>query len=637
MKGGRKLVREWGLPAALIGAAVALLYGNTLEVPFYLDDNRALLENYRLRDLGATMTGLFKQRGLTNLTFALNYRLSGWALPPLHLVNIALHAGCGLLAWRLLLRLLPARRLALPGALLFVSHPVQTQAVNYLVQRATLLGAFLWMLAFLLYLRARDVAAAGQRPGTPVFFRPYLGAVAAGALAVLAKENTATLPLVLLVWERLFPAEAEPGWRPALRRVLPFCVAPLLLGAGTALSLAGGNVERIFYYPLASLQHNTPLNYLVTQFSVLWVYLRLLMLPYGQALEHGYPVVTELLTLRSAAALIGLLGLGWLAWRVRRSRPLMTLGAVWFFLALAVESSVIPLDPLFEHRLYLPLFGVLLVALDGMVAILQEKKVLVATLVLLLVWSPLAWRRNALWCNPIAFYEDNVRVAPDSERAVKRLAFLYQRDGRYGEGLRLLEAAVERLPEGYFLYNDLARLYALLNREEQALALLERGVAQAPRHAALYEAAAFIRRQAGDMPSAIAWLQRGLQAENPDRSRLLNSLGVYYSEAGASHEAESAFLASLENPTDAAARAATYLNLAREYYFRGSWEQVRDTLLKVLELSPGHPLALERLGEVALKLGDRKLALRVADKLRHVDPEIYGHLRLAMLSAGWLP
>jgi hypothetical protein len=131
--------RQWRTVVLLAGT-VALLYGHTLQAPFYLDDVRGIAENSLLRDLPAAASRLFSQRGLTTLTFALNHRLTGLSLPSLHLVNILLHAGCGLLVWRLLLRLAGGGWLPLLGALLFVAHPLQTQGVTYLIQRAKVLG-----------------------------------------------------------------------------------------------------------------------------------------------------------------------------------------------------------------------------------------------------------------------------------------------------------------------------------------------------------------------------------------------------------------------------------------------------------------------------------------------------------------
>lgn len=631
-----ELMQQPFFGVGVIVLAVALLYGHTLSVPLYLDDTRGLVENFRLRDLPATVAHLFSQRGLTNLTFALNYRLTGWSLGPLHLVNILLHAGCGMLVWRLLLRMLGGRVLPLCGALLFIAHPLQTQGVTYLIQRATVLGAFFFLLAFFLYLRAREALATGRTRSSAAYLGPYLGAVAAGACAVLAKENTVTLPLVLFVWDRLFPLPAQRNWRRTLLELLPFCVVPFLLGAGVLWSLAQGDSARTFVYPIASLQHNSPLHYLVTQFSVIWIYLRLLILPYGQALEHNIPIVAELVTLHSSIALAGLLVLGWGAWRLRRRLPLVAFGVAWFFLALAVESSILPLDPLFEHRLYLPIFGFVLVLLAGAPALLGKRWTWGVLGVALAVGAPLSWQRNALWSDPIAFYEGNMRVAPDSERAGKALATLYEEAGRQPESLRLLESTVKKYPNSYFLYGSLANHYAALGQGERALALLETGMANKPDYAALYEAAAIISKEYGrDMQRAIAYLRRGLAEVGVQKGRLLNTLGLYYSEVGNPRAAEQAFRASLTLPAGAVDRANTYLNLAREYYYQERWQEVFTTLQQVLQLNPGDPQALERLGEMALKLDDRGTARGVAKKLERIDPAAWQRLQRAMRSAGW--
>ena len=630
------LLRHPLFGACVMALVVALLYAQTLHVPLYLDDVRGLVENYRLRDLTATLERLFSQRGLSNLTFALNYRLSGWSLPPLHLVNILLHAGCGILAWRILLRLLPGGLLPLLGALLFVAHPLQTQGVTYLIQRSTVLAAFLLLLAFLLYLQARTALAVGSERHSGAYLRPYLGALLAGAGAVLAKENTATLPLLLLAYDRLFPLPGQRSWRQAFLDCLPFCAVPLAFGVMVFVSLSSVAISQSLYSPLASLQHNSPLYYLVTQFSVLWIYLRLLVLPYGQALEHNYPVVAELVTVQSGMALAGLLMLGWGAWRLRQRFPLLAFGGVWFCLTLAVESSIIPLDPLFEHRLYLPMFGGVLVLLSVLPLLLHKRGTQVILWTVLLFCAALSWQRNNLWNDPLAFYEENLRVAPDSERVVKKLSALYRESGREAESLRLLERVVATYPASYFLYGDLAKAYAGRGQGERALALLETGMVKAPGYAALYEDAAAICKESGDIQRAIGYLQRGLAVEKVEKGRLLNALGLTFSDAGASSEAVQAFLASLTMPAGEIDRVNTYMNLAREYYYQERWQEVFSTLQKVLELNPGDPEALERLGEMAMKLGDRSTARKVAGKLEHVDADAWRRLQRAMRTAGWL-
>lgn len=615
----------------LIGGGVALLYGHTLHVPFYLDDQWAIIDNYRLRDFAATARQLLSQRGLTNLTFAINLRMSGLSLPALHLTNIILHAGCGILVWLTLRRLCHDKVLPILGALLFVAHPLQTQAVTYLVQRATVLGAFFFLLAFYCYLRARAVLAAGCGRRSSSYLLPYVGAIAAGGCAMLAKENTATLPLVLMVYDWLFPLSVPRNRRQALLDYLPFSIAPLLIGLPMIYMLVTKVGTANLYVPLASQQHNSPLNYLFTEFSVIWVYLRLLLFPWGQALEHGYPVTARLLAAQNLVALAGLLAIALGAWKLRRRRPLLVLGVAWFFLALAVESSVIPLDPLFEHRLYLPMFGFVLVLLDGLMALFDEKRTAVILGLSVLICAPLSWQRNALWNDPVALYEDNLRHCPDSERASETLGALYGKVGRFEAERQQLEIALRRFPENPIVIDNLVKVYAEEKRWQEAYALLEEGFKRLPGNADFYETGAAMATLQGDRPRAVAYLQRGLTAPGADRGRLWNDLGVAYSEAGETVRAEEAFLKSLEVAPDV---AGTYLNLGKEYFIQQRWAAAFVALERAQELMPGNPETLEGLGRSALLSGNLERARWAAEKLEFVDREAWKRLQLLIAGQG---
>lgn len=616
----------WVTPAILL-LIVVLTYGQTLTVPFYLDDSRALVSNYPLRDLPVALHKIFSSRGLTNLTFALNYRFSGWSLMPLHLVNIILHAGCGLLVWSLLRQLVRGPWLPLLGAALFLAHPLQTQAVTYVVQRATVLSTAFFLLAFLCHLRTRAALAAGHGHWSPAWLRPYCGALLCGACAVLSKENTATLPLALITYDWLFPLPIKRNRSQTAIDYLPFFVAPLFLGVGSLFSL--GTLTGIAA-PLASLESTSPLHYLVTEFSVVWVYLRLLFLPYHQALEYDFPVTAQLLTGQNMVALSGLLLLLYTVWRIRQRRPLLAFGVIWFLLALAVESTIIPLDPLFEHRLYLPMVGFVLVLLDGLPALLKERWVLLGLGSAVLVCAPLTWCRNSLWNEPVAFYEENLRVTPQSERVISNLANLYQTSGRTQDSLTLLESKVKAVPELYLLYPPLAKRYAIRGDTVQAFNLLEKAISARPTYSDPYETAAWICSEQGDYLRAADYLQRGIAAPHGQKARLIFYLGAHYSSRGERGKAEQAFLNSLALARGEYDRAEVYLNLAREYYYQEYWEKTLTALQSALKLMPGDPVALERLGEVALRLGDLTTAEHAATKLKYADRQAWPRLQAAI-------
>ena len=621
VKQARTGVQWWGV--ALLVATVALLYGHTLDVPMYLDDHGALLGNSMLRDLPATAGHFFSQRGLTNLTFALNYRLTGWALPPLHLTNIALHLLCGILAWRLLLQLLPGRILPLLGALLFLAHPLQTQAVTYLVQRSAVLATMFFLAAVLCHRQARGRLAAGEGRLARGWLAWQAGAVFCGACAVLAKESTATLPLLLMVHDALFPLPQRRTRRQWLADYLPFFAVPLLLGGPLLFSLLqGGTIPRTAS-ALVAQQHNDPLHYLVTQFSVLWVYLRLLLLPYGQALEHGYPVVVALLAWRNALALAGLLILAGLAWRVRHRRPLLTLGVAWFFLGLAVESSIIPLDPLFEHRLYLPMTGFVLVLADTLPALLGERRGVAVLAVALVICLPLAWRRNDLWNDTLRFNEHDFQVAPESERVNLALIYDYRDAGRFADAERHARRLMAINPRFDLAYEELALLLARQGAPERALAVIAEGLRQRPDSPRLYQTSAKVRLQAGDAPAALQTLRDGVAAA-PQSVAMHDQLAALLFEVGDHAEAEAVYRRSLAIN---GASAATRRNLARVLYSTGRMSEALEQLLLALQAAPWDPDSLEGYGKTAVAIGNLEAARQAAGRLRHNDPQRYRELQ----------
>jgi protein O-mannosyl-transferase len=622
--------REKVLAVTLLLAIVALLYGHTLHAPFYLDDPGALTENYRLRDLSATLTQFFSQRGLTNLTFALNFHFTGWDLPPLHLTNIALHALCGILVWLLLCQLIPGRWLPLLGALLFVAHPLQTQAVTYLVQRSAVLGGCFFIAAVLCHRQARSHLAAGGKRTSSHYLKWYVGAVLSGACAVLAKENTATLPLLLLAHDRFFPLPQHRDWRQFLADYLPYCVVPLFLGVPMLLGLPGSGLLPQAGSALASLEHSHSLHYLVTQFSVFWIYLRLLLLPYGQGLEYDYPIATELLTLGNGLALAGLLSLGYLVWRIRRSRPLLAFGAVWFFLALAVESSLIPLDPLFEHRLYLPMFGFILILLDGLPALLREKRAGAVLGMLLLVWMPLTWCRNALWNDPIRFKEENLRVAPRSERAHLALILDYKEAGRIAEATECAKKLLRLNSRFAIGYEELALLYAAQGEAAQGLATVEAGLNKIPGSSGLYKAGAKIYLGKGEPQAAVQFLQQGVTLA-PQDFTMLDHLAALYFELGELGKAEATYRESLQLNESS---PSTHRNLGKVLYSQGQMAMALEELRTALRLEPGNPDAWEGLGMSALALGDTATAVVAAERLDRIDAEAGRRLRAALAAAG---
>ncbi|KAB2950845.1 MAG: hypothetical protein F9K18_14705, partial [Thermoanaerobaculia bacterium] len=387
--GGWLARRRWRAPLVL-AVLGALAWAGSLAVPFVFDDYPHLVENPLVRDLGYFtgardaaasgasdfQLGALRTRPVALLTFALNYRAHGLEVTGYHVTNVVLHLLAGLLVLHLVRRTLalPAfagsrltrirESLALLVAALFVVHPIQTQAVTYVVQRMASLAALLALAALAAWLEARLATGPGQKS---LFFALSLAAFAA---ALASKQNVATFPVLIVLFDVAFL-----GARPlrALARGLPW-LALSALAAFRLLGAPGSLAQTLDAAAQASRVETavSRLDYLLTEARVVVTYLRLMVLPTGQNLDWEVPLETRL----TPAVALSLVFLGaLLAGSVfllgqRSTRDagwrLVGFGGVWFFVALAVESSLIPIvDVLFEHRLYLPSVGFLLAAACG--------------------------------------------------------------------------------------------------------------------------------------------------------------------------------------------------------------------------------------------------------------------------------
>jgi protein O-mannosyl-transferase len=608
-----------GVISALIAVA-ALLYYPSLHAPWYMDDISVIVENPAIRDLRGSLGEVFISRGIAMISFALNYRFGGTDPFGYHLVNIGLHLGCGVLVY-LLLRRVVRESVLLPalGALLFIAHPLQTEAVTYVVQRMAVLAALFFLLALWFFVRARERLSAGHPFSDAGHLGSYLGAVIAGICAVYTKENTAVLPIVLYLYVTVFLPPVTDRRR-LLLSLLPFAAGPLALAvvrlfiplaAGESLTAITGTINFV------KAPYLTTLHYLVTEFSVIWVYIRMLFLPYGQALDHSYPVAANLFELRHLAAGVGLVLLGTLAVRLRHRNPLLAVGIAWFFLTLAVESTVIPLDPLFEHRLYLPMFGFVL-AILGLLRLLPGRRVGVAVLaVMILLCLPLTWQRNQLWADQLTFYHDNLAKVPNSARVLSDLAYWYINAGRPADAEPLLLQALERDPDHLTTYINLVAVYVYQGRTAEAFALARRGLEKYPRSKKLLTSIGALYYNNVDYARALQALDQALTID-PDyvfaqttRVKILASLGRW-------PEAEAGYRKALViNGAD----VVLHNGLAVALMQQGKTGEAEAELRRIVEIDPDNRDALFRLGQLAIDRGDRAQAEALAQQLYRSDPQ----------------
>ena len=524
--------RPW-LPAALVVAVAAACYANTLHAAFQFDDYLHVVNDPALRDLGAAFASAWRtNRGVATLTFALDYACHGLALPGWHLVNLVVHALNGLLVLALGLRLAaaagPAERPPSPApavtaALLFVAHPVQTEAVTYVVQRQASLATLFYLLALWLYAEGRRL------PRGRLARAAWFGALAATLLALRTKEIAFTLPLALCLYEWLFGAGRA---RRRLALLAPF-LATLAVVPLTILHEQGAPAGGVLGAVDAAARVQSALPrwlYLATELRVMVTYLRLLVFPAGQNLDYDYPLQGSLRSPAALASALLLAGLAVLAlWMLRRARrpgqePLRVagFGLLFFFLASSVESSVIPIyDVILEHRLYLPSAGIALAAgaLAGMAwerlprCPAWPRRAAAGALAALVAALSLATHaRNEVWRDGVSLWSDVVAKSPRKSRPHEMLGEALEDRGDLPAAVAEWRVAVALDPDNSNALNQLGAAALLANDLPAARAWLERAVAADGRNAeahynlALALARAGERRRAADEYRAFARL-----------------------------------------------------------------------------------------------------------------------------------
>ena len=413
----RLFLSRWFSPLFVIFMALVTVavYSNTFTAAFQYDDGPIIRDNHLLRDLGNIREIVNNIRGFTLLTFAVNYAIGGLDVRGYHAVNLAVHIINASLAYLLVLATLrlvkvqegSSRRLAAFSALLFAVHPIQTQAVTYIVQRMESLSGMFYLLALLLFIGASRASGAIKRGAL------YTGVALSYLLAFYFKEITYTLPAVIVLYDYLFIARGSLG--EMLRKWPVYALLALLFAYFTYMTvvpLGGFNdlseesaAESIYAAPIVkdlsgledgagapagktrhdytagfNVSRISPEEYLYTQFNVIVYYLALLAVPANQNLDYDFPWASGLFKAPEAAPgtalnfpmpppalslAILLVITGAAAYLLLRSRKdpdskarVAAFFILWFFIILSPTSSFIPIaDAIYEHRVYLASLG----------------------------------------------------------------------------------------------------------------------------------------------------------------------------------------------------------------------------------------------------------------------------------------
>ena len=582
----------------LLSTLATLIYSDTFSSSFHFDDEPNIVQNRQIRT-PSTFLDVSGGRYVGFLSFALNYRFGRLEVFGYHLVNLLIHITNGVLVFTLVSLLfhtpgirsgLPARSqlpesgirrhsswVALTAALLFLTHPIQTQAVTYIVQRFASLATLFYLFSVVCYLKWRLAPPDGRHR-----YWWYAGALGSAIVAMKTKEISFTLPFMILLVEGLFfRPSAWRQWAPVIPFLLTLPIIPL------AHSGAIGEAEGGFASETTDIGR---LSYLLTQARVMLTYLRLLVLPIHQNLDYDYPIYDSWLAPPVFLSLLFLVFfLGVILYRLFYSSSwrLVAFGVLWFFLGLSVESSVIPIrDVIFEHRLYLPGVG-LMVAASVIVIGLVHRWGAAAFMVVGIVvatFSVATYQRNLVWKDEISLWSNVVEGSPNKARAHNNLGAAYAKQGRTEEAIRQHLIALRLQPELPKAHNNLGAAYAKQGRLEEAV---EEYVTEARLH-----------------------------PRSPDAHY---NLGNVYVRQGRPEEAITEYVTALRLDPDL---PNVHNNLANVYAQQGRLEEAIDESSIALQLNPDLPDAHNNLGTVYAKQGRLEAAITEYFAALHLQPDL---------------
>lgn len=473
-------------PIILLIVVGSIIYANTLNVPFHFDDNSNLqnpalkiealnAEQFREALSGSTMTS----RPISNLSFAINYFVGRYRVQGYHLVNIGIHICTGIFLYLLLqvtLNLAVNKRnyvndsaIALMASLLWLAHPVATQSVTYIVQRMNSMAAMFYILAMFFYAigRVRQFAFMKEKSSSPVWGW-FVASALSGLLAIGSKEIAVTLPFFIFLYEWYFFQDLRWEW---LKEKVYWLIGILFIMGCIAFAYTNGQIfSRIFSN--CSSRDFTTVERVLTQFRVVIHYITLVFYPNPDrlALDYDFPLSLSLFSPFSTfSSFLAILALVVFAVLSARRERLVSFCIFWFFGNLIIESSVICLEIIFEHRTYMPsMFLILLfvaMAYRGGRKSVIVSLVLATTIVLFGYWT---FERNKIWQNSITLWSDSVTKYPYKARSHSNLGLGFVEAGEMDRAESEFRRALELDPVAEIAHNNLAGILLRQGKKQEA-------------------------------------------------------------------------------------------------------------------------------------------------------------------------
>jgi tetratricopeptide (TPR) repeat protein len=628
------------IAGVLLVLATLAAYHNSFSGPFVYDDIPSIKDNPTIKDLddlktvftppndsGITVNG----RPLINLSLAINWAIGKESVTGYHVVNFLIHSIGGLALFGLVRRtlLLPLLRdrfksealslpLAFAAALIWLVHPLQTESVTYIIQRAESLVGMFYLLTF--YCFARSVTASNRTLWEILTVLSCLCGMA-------SKEVMASAPLLVLLYDRAavsgtFKEAWQRHWKlyaglAATWLLLAVLVAGTNNRGGTAGFGAGG----------VSSWH-----YALTSALAIGKYVKLVFWPSPLVFDYGTSTLKDLtpVLIQSVLIVTAVAATGYALWR----RPLLGFIGMWFFAILGPSSSIIPVasETMAEHRMYLPLAAIVVLVVVGL-GLRLGRGALPLFLALAVGAGAVTIHRNndyrdemPLWrdtvekypanarghnnvgeilfrqekhAEAIGYFREAVRLLPDYLDGLNNLGNALTQRGNPAEALPYLEYAFKLKPDYPETNNNLGSAYYHLDRKQEALVRYTESVRLKPNYADAHNNLGLVLSESGRFDEAIEHYKKALQLK-PNYIDALFNYSVAFNETGRPTEAIPLLEEILRlKPLDPKA----HNNLGTILFQQNKLAEAMPHFETAIRQKPDYPDAQANIGVSLLKMG----------------------------------
>jgi protein O-mannosyl-transferase len=560
-----------------------IVYSSSIKGPFVFDDMVNIRDNSKFRLTELTLNEMVRagfespcsHRPVANISFALNYYFNRYDVAGYHLVNILMHMATGIILFyffKITLGLLNAynfefqiKKKASPDKqncsihnstnssistsqhslgpasteILFISffaafiwlvHPLQTQTVSYIVQRMNCMAAMFYILSLLLYVKARLANSKWKKLAL------FLGCILSGILSLGSKEIAATLPFFIFLYEWYFFQDVSLKW---LKRnsiyLFGFLFVVILI---VFFYLDGHPIEKI----LSAYNHRdfTLWQRMLTEFRVVVYYISLLIFPHPMRLNllHDFTIshsfIDPTTTLLSFIVIAGMMVTA--IWLAKRER-LLSFCILWFLGNLIIESSVIGLEIIFEHRTYLPSIFFILIIIVSVRRLINSKwlgAVLLCTVAIIFsIWT---YQRNIVWSDDISLWEDVVKKSPNIARSQNNLGDTLMKRGHIDEAMDHFLRALQIDPDYTEAQNNLGVVLARNGNLDDAIEHYRTALNIKPGYSDAYYNLGNALARKGDAKAAIYNYRKALEF-NPEFFKSYYNIARILSNQGKTGEA----------------------------------------------------------------------------------------------------